>query len=161
MFFDTVLQEATNVDVPQKWNGRFFEDSTLTSAGLVIQLEHHVGNTCPNPSVPHDLMVFDLSGVHRLVVRYCGCNIHLPKDIQLIRACWFPATIERPSTAFTFDLLDFFHKLQDHSKCNPYDFFNTIVRRTDAAALNPEIVSFYLFPPHPPCSSLYSTVTTR
>ena len=85
-------------------------------------------------------MVFDLSGAHRLVVRYCRCIHTSPKHIQLLRNSWFPATIERPSTAFNFDMLDFFHKLQNQSKCNPYDFYHTIRQRTDAAGLDPAIV---------------------
>lgn len=85
-------------------------------------------------------MVFDLSGVHRLVVCYCGCDSTYPKHIQLLRARWFPATIDRPATAFSFDILDFFHKLQNQSKCNPYDFYNAILQRSNAAGLNPEIV---------------------
>ena len=89
-------------------------------------------------------MVFDLSGIHRLVFRYCHCDRRTAKHIQLLRARWFPATIERPSTAFAFDFLDFFHKLQDQSKCNPYDFYNAVLQRTNAAGLNPEIVcSFF------------------
>jgi hypothetical protein len=88
-------------------------------------------------------MVFDLSGAHRLVVRYCHCHRHIPKHIQLLRARWFPATLERPSTVFAFDILDFFHKLQNNSKCNSYDFYNAILQRADAAGLNPEIVCFF------------------
>ena len=89
------------------------------------------------------LMVFDLSGVHRLVVRYCGCREAPSKYIQLLRARWFSATIDRLSTVFAFDVLDFFHKLQNQNKCNPYDFYNAIIQRTDAAGLNPEIVRFF------------------
>lgn len=122
------------------WNGRCFDDATLTAAGLVIQLGHHVDDTCPAPSSLHDLMVFDLSGVHRLVVRYCGCDRTIPKYIQLLRARWFPATIDRPATAFAFDILDFFHGLQNQNKCNPYDFYHAIIQRSDAAGLRPEIV---------------------
>jgi hypothetical protein len=89
-------------------------------------------------------MVFDLNGVHRLVVRYCDCSVlagSVPKYTQLLRVHWFPATIHRPSTAFTFNLLDFFHKLQNQNKCNLYDFYNTVIQRTDAAGLDAEIVS--------------------
>ena len=88
-------------------------------------------------------MVFDLAGVFRLVVRYCNCGnmgSSVPKYTQLLRARWFPATIDRPSTAFTFGLLDFFHQLQNRNKCNPYDFYHTIVRLTDAAGLDPGVV---------------------
>jgi hypothetical protein len=90
-------------------------------------------------------MVFDLGGVHCLVVRYCGCGNmadSVPRPIQLLRVRWFPATINRPSTAFTFDLLDFFHTLQNRNKCNPYNFYHTIIQRTDAAGLDNEIVCF-------------------
>ena len=85
-------------------------------------------------------MVFNLSGVHRLVVRYCGCDGTIPKHTQLLRTCWFPVTLDRPATAFAFDILDFFHKLQNQNKCNPYDFYHAIIQRSDAAGLNPEIV---------------------
>ena len=89
-------------------------------------------------------MVFDLSGAHRLIVQYCYCDSSPPKNIQLLRFRWFPATIKRPSTAFAFDILDFFHKLQNQNKCNPYDFYHAIIQRTDAAGLNPEIVRFII-----------------
>jgi hypothetical protein len=77
------------------------------------------------------LMVFDLAGVFCLVVRYCGCGNMgpgVPNHIQLLRARWFPATIDRPSTVFTFGLLDFFHQLQNRNKCNSYDFYRTILQ---------------------------------
>jgi hypothetical protein len=98
-------------------------------------------------------MVFDLSGVHRIVVQYCACGglgESVPKRTQLIRARWFPATIHLPSTVFSFNLLDFFHKLQNRNKCNPYDFYHTIIQRTDAAGLDPEIVSFVIVAIVPP-----------
>ena len=90
------------------WNGSFFSNTTLTAAGLVVQLGHEVGDACPAPSSLRDLMVFDLSGVHRLVVRYCGCEAALSKAVQLFDVHWFPATIDRPAMAFTFNFLDFF-----------------------------------------------------
>ena len=126
--------------MPQVWNGSFFDNTTLTAAGLVVQLGHKVGDTCPKPSNLGDLMVFDLSCAHCLVVRFCRCQATLSKHTQLLRVRWFPATILRPATAFAFDLLDFFSKFQDQSKCNHYDFYHTILRRSDAADLEPRIV---------------------
>lgn len=108
----------------------------------MVWFGHHGDVECPGPSSLRDLMVFDLSRVHRLVVQYCGCGDGIPKHIQLLRARWFPAMIDHLSTVFTFNLLDFFHKLQNQNKCNPYDFYHTIIQRTDAACLDPEIVSF-------------------
>lgn len=135
------LLQATHTNIPQKWNGRFFEDTTLTAVGLVVSLPHHVDDTCTITCL-RDLMVFDLSGVHRLVVRYCDCPDAPPKDIQLLREGLFPATTHRPATAFSFNILDFFHTLQSQNKCNPYDFYHAIIQRADAARLSPQIVCF-------------------
>ena len=129
----------------------FFEDTTLTALGLILQLGHYVNKTCPNPSSLQDLMVFDLSRVHRLVVWYSSCGgfgDNVPKHIQLfcvhwfpvMIVHWFPVMIVRLLTTFTFNLLNFFHKLQNQNKCNPYNFYHTIIRRTDAAGLDPVIV---------------------
>ena len=134
------------LSVSQKWNGEYFEETTLTALGLVIQLGHGVGGMCTHPSCLHDLMVFNLSGVHHLIVHYCACGNmgeSIPKDTQVLRARWFPTTIEQPSTAFSFDLLGYFHRLQNCNKCNPYDFYHTIIQQTNAARLDPEIVSFF------------------
>lgn len=125
------------------WNGLFFGDDTLTAAGLVVQIGHRPGDECSAPTALQNLMVFDLSGVHRLVVRYCDCGAP-GKYFQLLRARLFPSTMDRPATAFTFDILDFFHKLQNQNKCNPYDFYNAILQRSDAAGLNPGIVRRFL-----------------
>lgn len=128
--------------VPQKWTGSFFEPTTLTSLGHVVQLGHKLSTSCSNPSKPIDQTVFDLNGVHRIVVRFCHCSSSSAShQIQLLQARWFPATVFRPSTSFSFNLLDFFHKLQDQNKCNSYDFYHTIMQRSNNAKLEPEIVS--------------------
>lgn len=123
------------------WNGQFFEHTTLTAIGLVVPLPHYTRGTCTVTCL-RDLMVIDSSGVHRLVVRYCNCPGSPPKHIQLLDACLFPATIDCPATAFSFDMLDFFHGLQNQNKCNPYDFYHAVIQRTNAAGLNPETVRF-------------------
>lgn len=116
---------------------------TLTSLGQVIQLGHLPGESCPSPSLLYDHMVFDLNGVHRIVIQYCHCPSNAtPHEVQLFREDWFPATVFRPSTSFTFELLDFFHKLQDQNKCNSYDFYHTIMQCADNAGLEPQVVSW-------------------
>lgn len=145
--------------ITQKWEGKLLNPTTLAALGQVTQLGHLVGNTCSHPGPLRDLMVFDLGGIHRIVVQYCECG-HSPSGlepyVQILRARWFPATLNRPSTAFTFRLLDFFQKLQNHSKCNPYDFYNTIVQQTNCAGLSQEIVRNRL----PPTSSRRSNYLT-
>ena len=78
-------------------------------------------------------MVVDISGVHSVSVDFCDCRQdgvdH--KRIQLLRTAWFPATFDRPKTAFMFEILETFHELTLQGKTTLYDFYFTILRKTD------------------------------
>ncbi|KAJ7687465.1 hypothetical protein B0H14DRAFT_2653830 [Mycena olivaceomarginata] len=63
----------------------------------------------------HDFVLYDLTGVHEMSVDFCGC----PRDAQpnsppeerrtqLLRACWWPATITVPNTCAMFRVLRHF-----------------------------------------------------
>lgn len=94
-------------------------------------------------------MVFNLNRVHHIFIQYFHCSPSaVPHCVQLLCARWFPAMILRPSTSFSFNLLDFFHKLQDQNKCNSYDFYHTIMQHANNAGLEPEIVGHECFPFH-------------
>lgn len=96
---------------------------------------------CPGPS---DFMVFDISGVHRVSVDFCGCDHEgeLHRRTQMLRARWLPASYNRPKAAFTFDALDAFHELTLQGKTTSFDFYHSILRRTDNAQLDKGIVRF-------------------
>lgn len=113
------------------WNGTHFAKSTLQQIGLRVQLGHG-GGVCPHPKAAHnDFTVFDISGYHKISLDYCGCSRAPPKVTQLLRASLFPGTLKRPQTAFTFGMLDTFHRLSLQGKTSAYDFFKTIVQSTD------------------------------
>ncbi|KAI6146326.1 hypothetical protein BKA82DRAFT_4330418 [Pisolithus tinctorius] len=57
----------------------------------------------------------DVTGVHFIVVNWCECGTAETQYIQLLRAKLFPSTFEKPSTAFTFAVLDDF--LRDNLEC--------------------------------------------
>lgn len=136
------LCAAAGVNALQRWNGSFFHDTSLFHLGASYQLSHDVGDRCDNPSRPLDLMLFDVSGVHTVQVSYCFCNENsVPRHCQLLRQRWFPATWARPSTAFTFRLLNFLHKLQTQSKVNLYDFYHSLISVTDSAGQTPPVVN--------------------
>lgn len=127
----------------QRWNGHFFDKTNLAELGLRIQLGHD-GGTCPCPARgPKGFIVFDTSGAHTVNVDFCGCitNGTLDRRVQLLRKQWFPATSARPQTVVTFECLDTFHELTLQGKVNLFDFYHTLIRKTDNAGLNPTIVS--------------------
>ena len=127
----------------QKWTGEFFEKVSLTDLGFRFQLGHS-GEHCPCPQPgPKNFVVFDLSGAHNIPINYCHCRDQpLSAWQQLLREGWFPATQIRPQTVFTFDCLETFHELTLQGKTSLYDFYHTLLRRSDNANLSNPIVSF-------------------
>lgn len=108
-----------------------------------VQLGHD-GGTCPCPTAgPPGFMVFDTSGVHKVNVDYCTCHPEEPltRRVQLLRKGWFPATLSRPQTVFTFDCLDTFHESTLQGKGNLYNFYYMLLRKTDNPNLGPSVVS--------------------
>lgn len=119
--------------IPQHWNGSFFQRTSLQALGLRIQLGHG-GAPCPNPSPgPRGFCVVSSSGIHHVTVDLCDCgsNSFLSCRTQILRAGWFPATFNRPKTAFTFECLDTFHELTLQGKTTLHDFFQMILNKTD------------------------------
>lgn len=131
-------------NVYQRWTGDFFTGVALFELGATYQLGHRVGRNCTRPSTPVDLTLFDICGVVTIRIHYCYCGEpgqqKLPRT-QLLRMRWFPATLKQPGTAFTFRLLNSFHKLQTKSKVNLYDYYASLVSILNPAGLRPPIVS--------------------
>jgi hypothetical protein len=142
--FITRLKKSSQLTqvICQRWTGNFFEKDSLQNLGLRYQLGHSSAPCpCPHPG-PANFIVFDLSGPHHVSIDYCQCGEDpLPFWTQLLREGWFPATQSRPQTAFTFDCLEIFHELTLQGKTNLYDFYNTLLRRSDNANLSTSIVS--------------------
>ncbi|KAF9777681.1 hypothetical protein BJ322DRAFT_1114817 [Thelephora terrestris] len=116
----------------QLWNGDFFENTSLETLGLVVDLSHS-GEKCPMVTESKCIFVIDVSGYHFVRVRFCVCphTSFLETFRQLLRVRWFPASILQPKTVFTFDLLDTYHKISMQGKLNLYDFYNAIMQKTD------------------------------
>jgi hypothetical protein len=51
--------------------------------------------------------------------------------MQLLQSTWFPASLDRPQTAFTFDVLDTFQLLNLQGKISAYDFYYSLDHKTD------------------------------
>ena len=85
-------------------------------------------------SATRTILVIDVNGVHHVNVQFCTCT----EDIQwvesyrqLLRVGWYPASFRRPKTAFTFDILDTYHKIALQGKLNLYNFYLSIMQKTD------------------------------
>ena len=48
-------------------------------------------------------------GVFQHLVCWCSCPGHAERHIQLLRLRLFPTSMKRPSTVFSFNVLDYFY----------------------------------------------------
>lgn len=123
----------------QKWNGRYFEQVSLKSLGLRMQLGHRRGEICVNPTQcpSDDFTIIHSNGLHEVGLDFCGCGkesqLH---TVQLLRSRLFPATIVNPKTAITMATLDLFSILSYESKMSAFQFYYSLSRLTDNTGLN-------------------------
>jgi hypothetical protein len=89
--------------------------------------------------------VVHTNGIHLINLSFCECPGAAEKDIQLLCASWFPATLTRPCTAFTFDLLDSFHLLTLQSKTSAFDYYMSLEHKTDNTGVDGMHVCYYFF----------------
>ena len=88
--------------------------------------------------------MIDVSGAHHVNVQFCACTgtaEWVENYRQLLRVGWYPASFQRPKTAFTFEVLDTYQKLAIQGKLNLHDFYTTLLQKTDNCARNKVLVS--------------------
>ncbi|KAJ7050144.1 hypothetical protein C8F01DRAFT_1001117 [Mycena amicta] len=123
----------------QQWNGRFFVRRSLKELGLVIQLGHPAGTSCPNSSKAHkDFVIIDVTGVHSIALNYCLCDSNIKERQQLMRVCWWPATARAPQTCATFAVVRLFRNLNCLGKVSAHDFLKSLELLTNSDGLNPD-----------------------
>ncbi|KAF7303544.1 CxC2 domain-containing protein [Mycena indigotica] len=103
----TGLTPCISSRLSQKWTGVYFIKTTLHSLGLRIQLAHPPNEICDRPMAGRsDFVVLAANGIHEVAVDFCGCMGHDADCVQLLKAGWYPATMEFPRTAATLSCLD-------------------------------------------------------
>ncbi|KAJ7707026.1 hypothetical protein B0H14DRAFT_3099605 [Mycena olivaceomarginata] len=132
----------------EQWTGTHFERkrTRLRDLGLRVQLNHPPGVVCVfRRAGPGDFVLYDVTGVHEITVDYCGCR---PADgtpeggepmeerTQLLRSCWWPATLENPKTCATLGVLRLFHVLNCLGKLSTYDFLRGLEKCTNHDGLD-------------------------
>ena len=145
----------------QQFNGRYFERSDLDQLGYFLDLRRHThecSSAAPNMNESlgsnHDLsedddgnadhpgeliparsnlIIVSSTGIFKRTVVWCRCA-NTPKPyVQLLRAKLFPASFTRPSTAFTFEVLDHFRIDALECKTAAMNFISKIVRISNEA----------------------------
>lgn len=116
----------------------------LREIGFSVVIGHEVGS-CPRPAATiNNFTVVDTSGIHIFPVSFCQCIGHVHPRIQLLRAGWFPASLERPRSAFTFDCLETFQYLNLQGKLSAHGYCKTLDQISDATSLsNFPVLIFY------------------
>lgn len=128
----------------EKFNGQWFEKTTLQEVGVVIQLGHADGKQCSSPAIaPRDALVMHTNGLHPVTLLFCDCDqVHKAGDRieQSLRAELYPATLTDPSTFCTFRVLEQFHIHTLQSKVTVYDFYLALEKLTDNTGLGKRYV---------------------
>ncbi|KAG5222176.1 hypothetical protein IMY05_C3416001100 [Salix suchowensis] len=127
--------------VGQKWNGEYFECTTLQALGLRIQLGHLKGE-CVNPERgSRSFTVLHTNRVHLVNIDFCRCDQHVSDRQQLLQSRWYPATVYYPKTCATIELLNQFHILMLAGKISHHEFYLSLERLTDNLEINTPNVS--------------------
>lgn len=140
----------------QKWTGEFFKKTSLHAEGFKLHLGHG-GSLCPantstgseswvnedvdevdevlleawEPRDTRTLVIIDVLKVHQLLVSWCCCKGAPDHGTQLFQHHLFPASTSKPSTAFTFSVLEYFHVDAVECKTSASNFFSKLRRLTD------------------------------
>jgi len=87
------------------------------------------------PFVPETtrMVIVTSNGVYRHQIGWCHCPGGPDNHIQLLQLRLLSASINRPSTAFTFELLDHFHIDAMECKTAALNFFANLRRTTNGA----------------------------
>ncbi|KAJ7016992.1 hypothetical protein C8F04DRAFT_1280235 [Mycena alexandri] len=124
--------------IVEEWNQEYFERCTLYELGLVMQLGHPPGFTCPTAKpADKDFVIIDVTGIHYVRLNFCECDARIAHRQQLMRVRLWPATVKNPQTCATFAVVRMFQILNCLGKVSAHDFVRTLELLTNNDGLNP------------------------
>ncbi|KAJ6489344.1 hypothetical protein C8R47DRAFT_1071689 [Mycena vitilis] len=122
----------------QQWMGTFFKRVPLIELGLVMQLGHTPGATCNASRMGRKkFTLIDVTGIHNVAVRFCECDSRIKHRQQLMRVCWWPATVRDPSTCATFAVVRLFQNMNSLGKISAFHFLRSLELLTNSDGLTP------------------------
>jgi CxC2 like cysteine cluster associated with KDZ transposases len=110
------------------------EEISLSKLGLVTFFGHG-GEICPMVTQTYTLTILHIDGFHNISVGYCGCASALPPHLQLFDGRLFPASIDNPKTAFSFELLRQYQIHHLEGKGSAYSYIQSLYRLTNDEGL--------------------------
>ena len=138
------LRTALSHFLPRSGLVFFFERASLRDLGHTLCIGHQY-SPCPSvDSKSQVVLVIDVNGSHHVNVQFCTCTEDTPwvkEYCQLLWIGWYPASFGKPKTAFTFNVLDTYHKLVLQGKLSLYDFLLSILQKTDNCGQSRPIIS--------------------
>ncbi len=122
----------------EEWDPRrgFWQRRSLGELGLVINLGHLHGQSCPLNRKPRPMTIVHAQGVHPYAVRFCYCTdketgCTTPEPVQLIKFGLWPGSWDIPQTAYTLSMMREHHVLSLQSQISSHDYFTYLRRLTD------------------------------
>jgi len=122
---------------PQEWKEGSFENISLCKLGYVFVLGHsNSARRCPEDD---DLFgdrlmtLIHVNGIFEHCVRFCKCQDSKPEHVQLFDHRLFSSTFDRPETAFTLDVLEYYGIDSMECKTSAQGFFQKLRRVTNNA----------------------------
>jgi len=122
---------------PQQWKDGSFENISLSELGYVLAIGHSRSDTqCPQEGDlfgDRRMTLIHVNGIFEHYVRFCRCQGAASEHEQLFCNRLFPSTFERPETAFTLDVLDYYGIDALECKTSALSFFQKLRRVTNNA----------------------------
>jgi len=122
---------------PQQWKDGSFEKVPLCDMGYVLVLGHSSQEgQCPEDNDifgDRRMAIVHVNGVFEHCVRFCKCKGASSEHEQLFMQRLFPSTFDRPETAFTMDVLDYYGIDSMECKTSAQSFFQKLCRVTNNA----------------------------
>ncbi|KAK7032539.1 hypothetical protein VNI00_012937 [Paramarasmius palmivorus] len=121
----------------QEWKSDYFQRVPIKDIGVHVHLGHRLGELCGCPKQSQgDFVVLSVTGIHEVVVFFCGCNQELDHKQQLLEVGWWPSSYKDPRSAATFEVLRQFHVLNLQAQTPPTDFYRTLEKLSDRSGLS-------------------------
>jgi KDZ transposase family protein len=122
---------------PQQWKDGSFENVSLCDLGYVFTLGHlDTDRRCPEDGDifgDRQMTIIHVNGIFEHCVRFCKCLGANSEHIQLFDHRLFSSSFQRPETAFTLDVLEYYGIDAMECKTSAQSFFQKLRRVTNNA----------------------------